>query len=72
MWDFQRDGYLPFERTSIPVGQRTPVMDDMIQHIQPTLVLDESVSLDGEPAQEIVTEGGWEEMPAPLNEEMPL
>ncbi len=70
MWDFQRDGYLPFERTAIPVGQRTPVMDDMIQHIQPTLVLDESVSLDAEPAPEVITEGGWEEMPAPVDEEV--
>jgi hypothetical protein len=71
MWDFQRDGYLPFERTAIPVGQRTPVMDEMIQHIQPTLIVDESVSLDAEPAPEIVTENGWEEMPAPVDVERP-
>lgn len=64
MWDFQRDGFLPFERTSIPVGQRTPVMDDMMEHIQPTLVVEESVSLDAEPAVvEVIDE--WEEMPAP-------
>ena len=71
MWDFQRDGYLPFERTAIPVGQRTPVMDDMIEHIQPTLIVDESVSLDAQPTPEIITEEGWEEMPAPSNEEQP-
>jgi hypothetical protein len=64
MWDFQRDGFLPFERTSIPVGQRTPVMDDMIEHIQPTLIVEENVSLDAEPAiVEVIEE--WEEMPAP-------
>ena len=64
MWDFQRDGFLPFERTSIPVGQRTPVMDDMMEHIQPTLVVEENVSLDAEPAVvEVIEE--WEEMPAP-------
>lgn len=72
MWDFQRDGYLPFERTAIPVGQRTPVMDDMIQHIQPTLIVDESVSLDAQPTLEVITEGGWEEMPAPIEEEKPV
>jgi len=63
MWDFQRDGFLPFERTSIPVGQRTPVMEDMMEHIQPTLVVEESVSLDTEPIVELVDE--WEEMPGP-------
>ncbi|MDP6223825.1 MAG: hypothetical protein QGF34_02040, partial [Candidatus Poseidoniaceae archaeon] len=63
MWDFQRDGFLPFERTSIPVGQRTPVMEDMMEQIQPTLVVEESVSLDTEPIVELVDE--WEEMPGP-------
>jgi hypothetical protein len=46
-------------------------MDEMIQHIQPTLIVDESVSLDAEPAPEIVTENGWEEMPAPVDVERP-
>ena len=67
MWDFQRDGFLPFERTSIPVGQRTPVMEDMMEHIQPTLVVEESVSLDAEPVVELVDE--WEEMPGPDDSE---
>ena len=64
MWDFQRDGFLPFERTAIPVGQRTPVMDDMLENIQPTLVVEESVSLDSEPVV-VETSDEWEEMPAP-------
>ncbi len=64
MWDFQRDGFLPFERTAIPVGQRTPVMDDMMENIQPTLVVEESVSLDSEPVIVEVSDE-WEEMPAP-------
>ncbi len=68
MWDFQRDGFLPFERTAIPVGQRTPVMDDMMENIQPTLVVEESVSLDAEPVVELSDE--WEEMPAPVEPEI--
>ena len=64
MWDFQRDGFLPFERTAIPVGQRTPVKDDMLENIQPTLVVEESVSLDSEPVVVEVSDE-WEEMPAP-------
>ena len=64
MWDFQRDGFLPFERTAIPVGQRTPVMDDMLENIQPTLVIEESVSLDSEPVVVEISDE-WEEMPAP-------
>ncbi len=68
MWDFQRDGFLPFERTAIPVGQRTPVMEDMMENIQPTLVVEESMSLDAEPVVvEISAE--WEEMPAPVDPE---
>ena len=67
MWDFQRDGFLPFERTSIPVGQRTPVMEDMMEHIQPTLVVEESVSLDAEPVVELVD--AWEAMPGPDDSE---
>ncbi|MEC7168466.1 MAG: hypothetical protein VXW14_05710, partial [Candidatus Thermoplasmatota archaeon] len=68
MWDFQRDGFLPFERTSIPVGQRTPVMEDMMENIQPSLIVEESVSLDSEPeAAELTDE--WEEMPAPIDSE---
>jgi hypothetical protein len=47
-------------------------MDDMIQHIQPTLIVDESVSLDAQPTLEVITEGGWEEMPAPIEEEKPV
>ncbi len=68
MWDFQRDGFLPFERTAIPVGQRTPVMDDMMENIQPTLVVEESVSLDSEPAV-IELSDEWVEMPAPVDAE---
>ena len=68
LWDFQRDGFLPFERTSIPVGQRTPVMEDMMEHIQPTLVVEESVSLDAEPVVELVD--AWEAMPGPDDSEI--
>ncbi|MGB0780510.1 MAG: hypothetical protein ACPGQN_01890, partial [Candidatus Poseidoniaceae archaeon] len=56
-----------FERSSIPVGQRTPVMEDMMEHIQPTLVVEESVSLDAEPVVELVDE--WEAMPGPDDSE---
>ena len=64
MWDFQRDGFLPFERTAIPVGQRIPVADDMMENIQSTLVVEEHVSLDAEPTV-VETIDEWEEMPAP-------
>ena len=39
-------------------------MDDMMENIQPTLVVEESVSLDSEPVIVEVSDE-WEEMPAP-------
>ena len=68
MWDFQRDGFLPFERTAIPVGQRIPVADEMMENIQSTLVVEEHVSLDAEPTV-VETIDEWEEMPVPSEAE---
>ena len=39
-------------------------MDDMLENIQPTLVVEESVSLDSEPVV-VELSDEWEEMPAP-------
>ena len=58
MWDFQRDGLLPFERESIPAEQRIPVNEDMLTDLEPHLVHAEHVSV-METASEPVDEEGW-------------
>ena len=45
MWDFQRDGLLPFERESIPAEQRIPVNESMLSDLESHLVHAEQVSV---------------------------
>ncbi|DAC69093.1 MAG TPA: hypothetical protein D7I13_02685 [Candidatus Poseidoniales archaeon] len=68
MWDFQRDGLLPFERESIPKQQRIPVDETMLSDMEPHLV-------QGDIAEPIVTttvedtdEEGWSPLPPPAEE----
>lgn len=67
MWDFQRDGLLPFERESIPAEQRIPVNEDMLTDLEPHLVHAEHVSV-METASEPVDEEGWSPLPPPTDE----
>ena len=65
MWEFQRDGYLPFERENLPVEQRIPVSDEMKGDLEPSLLNAEVVaSLEQENASP-VDEEGWSELPPP-------
>ena len=65
LWEFQRDGLLPFERESIPADHRIPVSEDMMQDLEPVLLHGEST--DGSPPESkaSVDEDGWAELPAP-------
>ena len=67
MWDFQRDGLLPFERESIPAEQRIPVNEDMLIDLEPHLVHAEHVSV-METTSEPVDEEGWSPLPPPTDE----
>ncbi len=67
MWDFQRDGLLPFERESIPAEQRIPVNEDMLTDLEPHLVHAEHVSV-METTSEPVDEEGWSPLPPPTDE----
>jgi DNA repair exonuclease SbcCD ATPase subunit len=65
MWEFQRDGYLPFERENLPVEQRLPVSEDMKDDLEPSLLNAEVVtSLEQETTAPIDDEG-WSELPPP-------
>ena len=68
MWDFQRDGLLPFERESIPAEQRIPVNEAMLNDLEPHLVQAEEVSV-VKTATESVDDEGWSPLPPPTDGE---
>jgi hypothetical protein len=68
MWEFQRDGYLPFERENLPVEQRIPVSEEMKDDLEPSLLNAEIVtSLEPETTAPVDDEG-WSELPPPQEE----
>ena len=69
LWDFQRDGLLPYERNSIPDTQRTPVEEAMLSDMESNLAGTVPVSLDVVAETNVTDDAGWEEMSAPVDEE---
>lgn len=69
MWEFQRDGYLPFERDAMPVEQRIPVSEEMMEDLEPTLINAEVVSLVETEQRPTTDEEGWSALPAPIDDE---
>ena len=67
LWDFQRDGLLPYEREVVDPAQKTPVDEEMVKHMESNL----TGELVEEQSTEIVEvdEDGWEvlELPADAN-----
>ncbi len=68
MWDFQRDGLLPFERESIPAEHRIPVNEAMLNDLEPHLVHAEEVSV-VEATNDAVDDEGWSPLPPPADDE---
>ena len=68
MWDFQRDGLLPFERESIPAEHRIPVNESMLNDLEPHLVHAEEVSV-VEATNDAVDDEGWSPLPPPADDE---
>ena len=68
LWEFQRDGLLPYERDSIPANQRTPVEEEMIVTMESSLAGEVPVSLDAQPEPSTPDQQGWEEMPIPVDD----
>lgn len=69
MWEFQRDGYLPFERESIPSEQRIPVSDDMMDDLAASLLNAEVVAAVTDTKEASVDEEGWADLPPPASTE---
>tara|TARA_B100001094_G_scaffold88310_1_gene84494 strand:+ start:408 stop:3533 length:3126 start_codon:yes stop_codon:yes gene_type:complete len=66
LWDFKRDGILPFERDSVPAGEREPVNEIAIEQMKGELI-DEEVAVAVEVSD--VTEE-WEELSTPVEKEV--
>ncbi len=65
LWDFKRDGLLPFERDSVPAGEREPIHEKVIEQMRGELIDQESaVAVE---VSEITEE--WEELSTPLEED---
>ena len=63
LWDFQRDGLLPYEREVIDPAQKTPIDEEMVKHMES--------NISGEVIPEVdvntvsVDEDGWETLELP-------
>ena len=65
LWDFKRDGILPFERDSVPAGERAPVDEVVLEQMKGELI-DEEVAVAVEVSD--ITEE-WEELSTPVEDE---
>ena len=66
LWDFQRDGLLPFERHNQPTNIRAEVDDAMLNHMRPTLTSEQITSVDEQ--EEFQEDDGWTELTPPQEE----
>jgi len=66
LWDFQRDGLLPYEREVVDPAQKTPIDDEMVQHMESNLSGDAVISQSIEEELE-VDQDGWQTLEAPID-----
>ena len=64
LWDFKREGLLPFERDSVPSGERAPVNENALEQMKGELI-DEEVAVAVEVSG--ITEE-WEELSTPVDD----
>ena len=68
LWDFQRDGLLPYEREVVDPAQKTPVDEEMVKHMESNItadVVEEATSKIVE-----VDEDGWEVLELPSDDDV--
>ena len=66
LWDFKREGLLPFERSTVPAGERAPINENALEQMKGELI-DEEVAVAVE-VSEITEE--WQELSTPVEEEV--
>ena len=67
LWDFQRDGLLPYEREVVDPAQKTPVDEEMVKHMESNItgdVIEQEVTQVAE-----VDEDGWEVLELPEDDD---
>ena len=63
LWDFQRDGLLPYEREVIDPAQKTPIDEEMVKHMESNI--SGEVMPEAEVTSISVDEDGWETLELP-------
>ena len=63
LWDFQRDGLLPYEREVIDPAQKTPIDEEMVKHMESNI--SGEVMPEAEASSVSVDEDGWETLELP-------
>ena len=66
LWDFQRDGLLPYEREVVDPAQKTPIDDEMVQHMESNLSGDAMISESMDEELEF-DQDGWQTLEAPID-----
>jgi myosin heavy subunit len=63
LWDFQRDGLLPYEREVIDPAQKTPIDEEMVKHMESNISGELMPEVDASTVS--VDEDGWEALELP-------
>ena len=68
LWDFQRDGLLPYEREVVDPAQKTPVDEEMVKHMESNITAD----IVEEATTKIVEvdDDGWEVLELPSDDDV--
>jgi hypothetical protein len=67
LWDFQRDGLLPYEREVVDPAQKTPIDEEMVQHMESNLSGDAVISQSIENEVDVDVDG-WQTLEAPIDD----
>ena len=68
LWDFQRDGLLPYEREVVDPAQKTPVDEEMVKHMESNITGD---AIDEESTEVVkIDEDGWEVLELPTDDDV--
>jgi len=68
LWDFQRDGLLPYEREVVDPAQKTPVDEEMVKHMESNIT-GEVIEEESTKVVEI-DEDGWEVLELPSDDDV--
>ena len=68
LWDFQRDGLLPYEREVVDPAQKTPVDEEMVKHMESNITADVVEEATTNIVE--VDEDGWEVLELPSDDDV--